>query len=141
MGPVDLIRVLAAAEEGGGPDIGKMLGQFAPYGVVGLIVVLLIIGVLVPKYVMTALTVEKDRWREAFEKEREAHQLTREQLVKAEERGDVATEQGRAMNALLLELGHWPDPTAAPDDVALHPAEPRVPRCGDRDEGRREFPP
>ncbi|MFF0712094.1 hypothetical protein ACWEVM_16465 [Streptomyces bauhiniae] len=75
---------MAATEQAGeGSDIGKMLGQLAQYGVVGLIVVPLIIGVIVPKYVMTALTVEKDRWREAFEKEREAHQLTREQLAKA----------------------------------------------------------
>ncbi|MEV5429123.1 hypothetical protein [Streptomyces sp. NPDC052701] len=106
----DLIRVLAAAEEaGGGPDIGKILGQFAQYGVVGLVVVLLILGVIVPKYVMTALTADRDKWREAFEKEREAHQLTREQLAKAEERGDVAVEQGRTLTALLQGLGHQPD--------------------------------
>ncbi|MFE2433348.1 hypothetical protein [Streptomyces sp. NPDC059409] len=105
----ELIQVLAAAEEtGGGPDVGKVLGQFAQYGVVGLIVVLLIIGVIVPKYVMSALTAEKDNWRTAFEAERAAHQVTREQLAKAEERGDVATEQGKAMTRLLQELGHQP---------------------------------
>ncbi|WP_327132023.1 SH3BP5 family protein [Streptomyces sp. NBC_01343] len=107
----DLLRALAAGEEGGTPpDIGTMIGGFLQYGIVGVIVVLLIIGVIVPKYVMSGLVSEKDNWRQAFEKEREAHQATREQLAKAEERGDVATEQGRTLNALLLELGHRPDP-------------------------------
>ncbi|MFF9142933.1 hypothetical protein ACF09G_35935 [Streptomyces albogriseolus] len=81
----ELIQVLAVAEEtGGGPDVGKILGQFAQYGVVGLIVVLLIVGVIVPKYVMNALTAEKDTWRTAFEQERTAHQVTQEQLVAAQ---------------------------------------------------------
>lgn len=106
----ELLRVLAAADNsGGGPDVGKLIGQFAQYGIVGVVVVLLMVGVIVPKYVMAALMTEKDNWRQAFEKEREAHQTTRKQLAKAEERGGVATEQGRAMNALLLELGHRPD--------------------------------
>ncbi|MEU5030157.1 hypothetical protein [Streptomyces milbemycinicus] len=105
----DLLRVLAAADEAGsGPDVGKVLGQLAQYGVVGLIVVLLICGILVPKYVMSALSAEKDNWRTAFEQERAAHQATREQLAKAEERGDVAVEQGKAMTRLLEEFGHRP---------------------------------
>ncbi|MFD8685380.1 hypothetical protein [Streptomyces sp. NPDC059651] len=112
----ELIRALAAADEASGAaDLGKMIGGFAQYGVVGLIVVLLIFGILVPKYVMAGLMAEKDNWRSAFEQERAAHQVTREQLAKAEERGDVATEQGRAMNALLLELGHRPN--TAPGSV------------------------
>ncbi|GAQ61430.1 hypothetical protein SsS58_01779 [Streptomyces scabiei] len=96
----ELLR-LAAVEETG-PDIGKMLGQFAQYGIAGLIVVLLILGVIVPKYVMTALTADRDKWREA-------HQLSHEQLAKAEERGDVAIEQGKTLTRLLEELGHHPE--------------------------------
>jgi hypothetical protein len=58
----ELLRALAAGEDaGGGPDIGKMIGQFAQYGVVGLIVVLLILGVIVPKYVMNNLTADRDK--------------------------------------------------------------------------------
>ncbi|MFJ3665082.1 hypothetical protein ACIPSE_01360 [Streptomyces sp. NPDC090106] len=101
------LRSLAAAEDSG-PNIGKLIGQFAQYGIVGVVVVLLILGVIVPKYVMTNLTADRDKWREAFEKEREAHQLTREQLAKAEERGDVAVEQGKTLTHLLEELGHRP---------------------------------
>ncbi|WP_432131244.1 hypothetical protein [Streptomyces tendae] len=101
----DLMQVLAAVEETGGPDVGKLLGTFVQYGMVGVFALLLIIGVIVPKYVMNALTAEKDNWRTAFEAERAAHQVTREQLAKAEERGDVATEQGKAMTRLLQELG------------------------------------
>ncbi|MBL1104954.1 hypothetical protein JK361_10165 [Streptomyces sp. 5-8] len=103
----ELLR-LAAAEDTG-PDVGKLIGQFAQYGVVGLIVVLLIVGVIVPKYVMNNLMAEKNSWREAFEKERAAHELTRQQLAKAEERGDVAIEQGKTLTALLTGLGHRPE--------------------------------
>ncbi|MEU8588373.1 hypothetical protein AB0C59_15455 [Streptomyces sp. NPDC048664] len=70
----ELLR-LAAAEDSG-PDVGKLIGKFAQYGIVGLVVVLLILGVIVLKYVMTSLTADRDKWREAFEKEREAHQAT-----------------------------------------------------------------
>ncbi|GAX55789.1 hypothetical protein [Streptomyces olivochromogenes] len=65
----ELLRSLAAAEEAGaGPDIGKMIGSFVQHCFIGLMVVLLIIGVIVPKWAMHALTREKDNWREAFEK-------------------------------------------------------------------------
>ncbi|MDW4902884.1 hypothetical protein RB625_31165 [Streptomyces californicus] len=91
----DLIRVLAAAEEAGaGPDIGKMIGQLLQYGVVGLIVVLLILGVLVPKWAMNNLIADKDGWRAAYETERDAHQATRQQLAAAQASAEVATEQG-----------------------------------------------
>jgi hypothetical protein len=106
------VWVLSAVEESG-PDVGKILGQFAQYGVVGLIVVLLIVGVLVPKYVMNALTAEKDNWRTAFEQERAAHQVTREQLIAAQASVDTANEQGRAMVQLLEKLGHRPQTTGS----------------------------
>ncbi|MET8511958.1 hypothetical protein [Streptomyces sp. NPDC005077] len=106
----ELFRVLPAAQEAsGGADLGKAIGGFAQYGIVGLVVVLLILGVLVPKYVMAALTTEKDNWRTAFEQERAAHQELREQLAKAEERGDVATEQAKTLIRLLEELKRRPE--------------------------------
>ncbi|QFQ95559.1 hypothetical protein F9278_04440 [Streptomyces phaeolivaceus] len=106
----DLAWIVATAEDtGGSPDIGKILNQFGQYGIVGLAVILLIVGVMVPKYVMNNLMAEKDSWRQAFENERDAHQLTHEQLAKAEERGDVAIEQGKTVTRLLEELGHYPE--------------------------------
>jgi hypothetical protein len=112
--PQQWFWVIAAAEEAsGGPDIGKILGQFAQYGVVGLVVGLLIVGVIVPKYVMNALTAEKDNWRTAFEQERTAHQVTREQLIAAQASVDTANEQGRAMVQLLEKLGHRTQPTGS----------------------------
>jgi hypothetical protein len=104
-----MLWVIAAGEEASsGPDIGKILGQFAQYGVVGLIVVLLIIGVLVPKYVMNNLITDKDGWRAAYETERDAHQATRQQLAAAQASAEVANEQGQAMVRLLEEFGHRP---------------------------------
>ncbi|WP_371538357.1 hypothetical protein OG210_21810 [Streptomyces sp. NBC_00466] len=106
---MDLHRVFAMAQEAdSGPDIGSLLGKFVQYGVVGLIVVLLILGVIAPKYVLDALSRERDNWRDAFEKEREAHQVTLQQLAAAQASADVANEQGRAMVKLLEEFGHRP---------------------------------
>ncbi|WP_457492447.1 hypothetical protein [Streptomyces sp. P5_D11] len=105
----ELFRALAAAQEAGaGPDVGSMIGTFVQYGAVGLIVVLMILGVIAPKYVLDAISKEKDNWRDAFEKEREAHQVTRQQLAAAQTSADVANEQGRAMVKLLEEFGHRP---------------------------------
>ncbi|WP_406431558.1 hypothetical protein [Streptomyces sp. NBC_01589] len=106
---LDLFTVLAAAKATEAPaDVGKMIGSFAQYGIVGLIVVLLIIGVLVPKWAMNNLIVDKDGWREAYETERDAHQATRRQLAAAQASAEVATEQGQAMVRLLEEFGHRP---------------------------------
>ncbi|MES4891413.1 hypothetical protein [Streptomyces sp. NPDC096012] len=88
--------------------MGKLIGQFAQYGIVGVVVALMILGVIVPKYVLSDRTADRDKWREAFEKERDAHEARRQQLAKAEERGDVATEQGKTLTRLLEELGHRP---------------------------------
>ncbi|MEU3948172.1 hypothetical protein [Streptomyces sp. NPDC029526] len=64
----ELIWVIAAAEEAsGGPDIGKLLGTFVQYGMVGVFALLMVLGIVVPKWAMTALTTEKDNWRTAFE--------------------------------------------------------------------------
>ncbi|WP_432043780.1 hypothetical protein [Streptomyces cadmiisoli] len=105
----ELITLLAAAEEaGGGPDIGKLVLTFAQYGVVGLVVVLMMFGVLVPSYVMKLLTADRDAWRNAFEKERDAHEVTRQQLAAAQASAEVATEQGLAMVRMLEGLGHRP---------------------------------
>ncbi|MFE9865858.1 hypothetical protein ACFYPZ_24490 [Streptomyces sp. NPDC005506] len=109
MVPPELFRVLAAAQEASsGADVGQMIGGFAQYGVVGVIVVLLIMGIVVPKYVMNGLTADRDNWRDAFEKEREGHQLTRQQLAAAQASAEVANEQGQAMVRLLEEFGHQP---------------------------------
>jgi hypothetical protein len=103
----ELLRSLAAAEDSG-PDIAKLIGQFTQYGIVGVVVVMLMVGYIVPKYVISNLTADRDSWRLAFERERDAHDLTRQQLAKAEERGDVAIEQGKTLTRLLEELGHHP---------------------------------
>ncbi|WP_448319486.1 hypothetical protein [Streptomyces sp. CO7] len=104
------IRVLAVADQADAPsDVAKMLTPFAQYGIVGAIVVLLIWGILVPKYVMTALTSDRDNWRTAYEREREAHEVTRQQLAAAQASADAATEQGRAIVQLLDKLGHRTD--------------------------------
>ncbi|GHG43198.1 hypothetical protein GCM10018777_70140 [Streptomyces albogriseolus] len=80
---------------------------------VGVFALLMVLGIVVPKWAMTALTTEMDNWRLAFEQERAAHQVTREQLIAAQASVDTANEQGRAMVQLLEKLGHRPQTTGS----------------------------
>ncbi|WP_406468055.1 hypothetical protein OH738_10845 [Streptomyces hirsutus] len=109
----DLIWILAAAETATDTpaDIAKMIGGFAQYGVLGVVVVLFLTGLIVSRSTYLAVAADRDNWRDAHAKESEAHQATRVSLAKAEERADIAVEQGRTLNALLSELGHRPDTT------------------------------
>ncbi|MET9510749.1 hypothetical protein ABZX62_20205 [Streptomyces flavidovirens] len=86
-----------------------MIGGLVQYGVLGLVVILFLTGIIVPKASVQALSLERDNWRDAHQKEHDAHQATREQLAKAQTSADVATEQGRAMVKLLEDFGHRPD--------------------------------
>ncbi|MEU2877425.1 hypothetical protein [Streptomyces sp. NPDC007070] len=75
----------------------------------------MILGVIVPEYVLGDRTADRHKRPEEFEKERDAHQATRERLAKAEECGNVAVEQGRTVTHLLEECGHRPVPPGAHD--------------------------
>ncbi|MFC4609713.1 hypothetical protein ACFO9E_18110 [Streptomyces maoxianensis] len=106
----EFFMVLAAADAVDAPtDVGKMIGGLVQYGVLGLVVTLFLTGTIVPKATVQALSLERDNWRDAHQKEHEAHQATLVQLAKAQTSADVATEQGRAMVKLLEDFGHRPD--------------------------------
>lgn len=105
----DLAGAVAAAQTTDPADLSNLISPLLQYGVLGLVLVFVVLGILVPRYVMTNLLAEKDSWRQAFEKERDAHELTRQALAKAEERGDVAIEQGKTLTRLLEDLGHRPE--------------------------------
>ena len=96
---------------------GVDLTSFLNYGVLGIVVLLLILGLLVPKAVLARADEEtkkanadRDAWKTAFDTERQAHTLTREALVRAEERGEAALEVQKTTLALLAELGHGQSP-------------------------------
>lgn len=96
-----LASVLAAAEEG---PSGDLLNKILTWGPGGIVVILFLTGLIVPR-----ATVEM--WREQLAKEQEAHERTREALSKAVEQADVAREQATIMLTLLRELGHGTNPS------------------------------
>ncbi|WP_329453950.1 hypothetical protein [Streptomyces sp. NBC_01497] len=107
MAPV-LLRFSAADD---GLELSDLLSGFVHDGSVGVVVVLMIPGIVVPQYVLSDPTADWDTWRDAFEVERDAHGvITRESLAKAEERADIANKQAKKLIRLLEELGHRPDP-------------------------------
>jgi hypothetical protein len=88
--------VLAAASDEPSNDIINKLLTWGPGGIV---VILFLIGLIVPKTTV-------DMWREQLAKEQEAHTKTREALDRAVQQGDAAREQANTLLTLLHELGH-----------------------------------
>lgn len=85
--------------------------QWGPGGVVALMFIFRWVD---PKGVRQELTLEKETWKEAFQKEQLAHQVTREALAKAEERADVAMDIAKPLTSMLHALGHAPGDRGQP---------------------------
>lgn len=77
--------------------------QWGPGGIVAL---LFIFRWIDPKGVRQRLESESETWKQAYFKEQEAHQHTREALAKAESRADVAMDLAKPVTAMLHNLGH-----------------------------------
>lgn len=88
--------ILAGASDEPSDDILNKLLTWGPGGVV---VLLFLLGLIVPKTTV-------DMWREQLAKEQEAHNKTREALDRAVQQGDAAREQANTLLTLLHELGH-----------------------------------
>lgn len=91
--------VLAAAE----PDLMAPLIQYGPLGIV---LLLILVGLLVPKGSVEQIRIDRDEWREAFRSEQKAHQATRDALAEANGRADAAVEAARTTASMLRDLGH-----------------------------------
>lgn len=90
------------------PDVVTPLLQ---YGLPGLVVVLFLLGWLIPKGVYESVREERDKWRQAWETEQAAHQLTRATLAEANARADAAVEAARTAASTLRALGHMTAPS------------------------------
>lgn len=104
----------AVAEAAPSADVLSILLTWGPGGVV---VLLLITGLLIPKpahdralsdrdRLIEAVTSDRDRAVQAIEIEQKAHTLDRESLTAAERRADLILDMGRTTNVLLDALGH-----------------------------------
>lgn len=98
---------LVAAATPTDPDWLSYLLQWGPGGVV---LGLVITGILEPKRVRQNLETDRNSWKDAFETERSAHQVTRDALAAANARAEAAVESAQTMTKLLESLGHRPIP-------------------------------
>lgn len=88
------------------PTPNDLLSILLTWGPGGIVLGLVLTGQLEPKRFREMISSDRDAWKEAFEKEQEAHQITRMALAKAEERADVAVEAAKTTTHLLEELDH-----------------------------------
>jgi len=84
----------------------EIIGYLLNYGVLGIMVILLLLGLLIPRPTLEDVKADRDEWRDAYQTEAQAHRATREALAAANERADAAVETARAANSLLGALGH-----------------------------------
>lgn len=87
------------------PDYISTILQWGPPGVV---IVLLLTGVLVTRGNHEDVKAERDRWRQAYERECSAHDETRQALAESSRAASAAVETARTTTGLLSHLGHPP---------------------------------
>jgi carbamoylphosphate synthase large subunit len=95
----------AVADSATDPDYLSILLQWGPGG---LMLALVLSGILIPKVAVEIIKADRDAWRTAFDKEREAHQLTRVSLQTAQSQAGLALEGSKTLTAVLERLGHVP---------------------------------
>ncbi len=86
----------------GSPDLISAILQ---WGVPGVVVALLLLGWLIPKGAHEQMKADRDDWKSAYEREREAHAATRDALAEASKAAAAAVETARTTTALLSHLG------------------------------------
>ena len=76
------------------------------YGVLGIMVILILLGQLVPKATLAFMRTDRDEWKKAYEGEVSAHAQTRDALKEQIIRSEAAIETAKTATALLNRLGH-----------------------------------
>jgi hypothetical protein len=98
-----MISFWAAEAATSPPDLITAILQ---WGVPGVVVALLLLGWLIPKGAHEQMKSDRDDWKTAYEKEREAHAATRDALADASRSAAAAVETARTTTGLLSHLGH-----------------------------------
>jgi hypothetical protein len=88
------------------PTPNDLLSILVTWGPGGIVLGLILTGQLEPKRFRELVSQDRDSWKDAFVKEQEAHQLTRQALAKAEERADASLEAAKTTAQLLEDLDH-----------------------------------
>jgi hypothetical protein len=82
-------------------DVLSLLTQWGP---LGLVLLLVLLGVLVPKPMVDLLRQQLERAQQAHDLEREAHAKTREALSQQAARGEAAVQAAQTAQRLLERL-------------------------------------
>jgi len=90
------------------------LSYLLNFGVLGLLLVLWLTGRIVSKSEHDRAIGEGEQWKQRFEQEAAAHNVTRQALGQERERGDSSIEAARMGTALLSALSHHQLPGNAP---------------------------
>lgn len=98
-----MILAAGQAADSTQPDLINALLGAGPFG---LVAALFIWGLILPKKPYDDVAADRDYWREAYRRESENHQKTREALVAQEQRSDAAVEAANTANRLLDSLKH-----------------------------------
>ena len=101
---MDWLAALLAAE--GADSAPNVLGAILQWGVPGVVLLLILLGWLVPKGAHAQIVNDRDAWKAAYEKERDAHQATRDALADSSRSAVAAVETARTTAGLLDRLGH-----------------------------------
>lgn len=92
-----------------GDSAGTALDALTPlfnYGVLGLVLLLILLGWLVPRPGVADLKADRDAWRTAFDKEREGHQVTQSALQVAQGQAALSLETSKTLTSMFDRLGH-----------------------------------
>lgn len=95
-------RVWAAEAVSGGDPLALIL-QWGPAGV---LIMLVLLGWLIPKGAYEQMREDRDRWQAAYERERGAHNVTRDALADAARANVAGLEAAKTSALLLTHLGH-----------------------------------
>jgi len=98
----------------------ELVKQIMTWGPPGVFLLLILLGVLVPRRELTKTEQEAERWRSMYEQESQAHGLTQQALSRERERMDAALESSRTTAMMLQYLGH--QPMILPNSVAPSPS-------------------
>lgn len=85
-----------------------IFGKILQFGVLGVVLLLILLGWLVPKAMYEQMKTERDTWRDAYQRERDGHQATRDAYIEQSRANVAAFETARTTAGLLERLGHQP---------------------------------
>lgn len=96
------------------PANADPLAYLINFGAIGAILILWLTGAIVSKRENDRERERADQWKSLYDRETEAHDVTRQALSRERDRQDAGTEAANTAAALLRVLGHQALPGGGP---------------------------